>query len=80
MDFPGFFAYLMDFPGFFAYLIDFSWISLIFRRNGGIFPLCWGLVGPKSENVQKVLVFKAFLEGSRESRGIRDRLRLSEPG
>ena len=25
-----------------------------------------GLVGPKSENVEKVLVFKAFLKGSRE--------------
>ena len=25
-----------------------------------------GLVGPKSENVEKVLVFKAFLKGSRK--------------
>ena len=27
-----------------------------------------GLVGPKSENVEKVLVFKAFLKGSRGAR------------
>ena len=27
--------------------------------------ICAGLVGPKSENVEKVLVFKAFLKGSR---------------
>ena len=25
--------------------------------------ICAGLVGPKSENVEKVLVFKAFLKG-----------------
>ena len=28
-----------------------------------------GLVGPKSENVEKVFVFKAFLKGSRGPRG-----------
>ena len=28
--------------------------------------ICAGLVGPKSENLKKVLVFKAFLKGSRE--------------
>ena len=27
--------------------------------------ICAGLVGPKSENVEKVLVFKAFLKGQR---------------
>ena len=27
-----------------------------------------GLVGPKSENIKKVLVFKAFLKGSRGAR------------
>ena len=27
-----------------------------------------GLAGPKSENVEKVLVFKAFLKGSKEPR------------
>ena len=38
-----------------------------------------GLVGPKSENVEKVLVFKAFLKGSKEPRVIQDRLQGSEP-
>ena len=28
--------------------------------------ICAGLLGPKSENVEKVLVFKAFLKGSKE--------------
>ena len=28
--------------------------------------ICGGLEGPKSENVEKVLVFKAFLKGSKE--------------
>ena len=32
--------------------------------------ICAGLVGPKSENVEKVLVFKAFLKGSRRA-GVR---------
>ena len=31
--------------------------------------ICAGLVGPKSENVEKVLVFKAFLKGSRRAGG-----------
>ena len=30
--------------------------------------ICAGLMGPKSENVEKVLVFKAFFEGLREPR------------
>ena len=38
-----------------------------------------GLVGPKSENVEKALVFKAFLKGSKEPRVIQDRLQASEP-
>ena len=29
--------------------------------------ICAGLVGPKSENVEKVLVFKSFLKGSRRA-------------
>ena len=29
---------------------------------------CAGLVGPKSENIKKVLVFKAFVKGSRVPR------------
>ena len=28
--------------------------------------ICAGLVGPKTENLKNVLVFKAFLKGSRE--------------
>ena len=38
-----------------------------------------GLVGPKSENVEKVLVFKAFFEGSRGPRGRQAREQRSEP-
>ena len=30
--------------------------------------ICGSLVGPKSGNVEKVLVFKAFLKGSRQPR------------
>ena len=30
--------------------------------------ICAGLLGPKSGNVEKVLVFKAFLKGSRKPR------------
>ena len=29
--------------------------------------ICTGLVGPKIENLKKVLVFNAFLKGSREA-------------
>ena len=35
--------------------------------------ICAGLVGPKSGNVEKVLVFKAFFEGSKGPRGRQDR-------
>ena len=31
--------------------------------------ICGGLVGPKSGNVEKVLVFIAFFEGSKEQKG-----------
>ena len=41
--------------------------------------ICGGLVGPKSGNVEKVLVFKAFFEGSREPRVIQDCEKHSEP-
>ena len=30
--------------------------------------ICGGLVGPKSGNVEKVLVFNAFFEGSKEQK------------
>ena len=38
-----------------------------------------GLVGPKSENVEKALVFKAFFEGQRSHATARESLPLSEP-
>ena len=38
-----------------------------------------GLVGPKSGNVENVLVFNAFFEGSKKRRGIQDCEQLSEP-
>ena len=41
--------------------------------------ICAGLVGPKSENVEKVLVFKAFLEGQRCDGDPGAGLRQSEP-
>ena len=39
-----------------------------------------GLVGPKSGNVEKVFVFKAFLKGSRRARGRQENEQRSEPG
>ena len=36
-------------------------------------------MGPKSENLEKVVVFKAFLKGSRGPRGHQDGFRPSEP-
>ena len=38
-----------------------------------------GLVGPKSENVEKVLVFNAFLKGSRGALGPQPGEQVSEP-
>ena len=32
-------------------------------ETASVMGICAGLVGPKSENVEKVLVFKAFLNG-----------------
>ena len=40
---------------------------------------CAGLVGPKSENVEKVLVFKAILKGQSGHEDSREELRPSEP-
>ena len=39
-----------------------------------------GLVGPKSENVKKVWVFKSCLKESRRARVIQKNERASEPG
>ena len=38
-----------------------------------------GLVGPKSGNVEKVLVFESFLKGSRRARVIQENEHHSEP-
>ena len=38
-----------------------------------------GLVGPKRENVEKVLVFKAFLKGQGSHGDARESLQPSEP-
>ena len=38
-----------------------------------------GLVGPKSGNVEKVLVFKTFLKGPRGARGRQENKERSEP-
>ena len=39
-----------------------------------------GMVGPKSRNVEKVLVLKALLKGSRGARRRQPNERLSGPG
>ena len=41
--------------------------------------ICSGLVGPKSGNVEKVLVFKGFFEGSRTARRRQENEQPSEP-
>ena len=58
------------------YLSNFDVEKLEMASMMGI---CAGLVGPKSENLKKVLVFKAFLKGSKEPRLISNRLQVSEP-
>ena len=39
-----------------------------------------GLVGPKSGNVEKVFVFKAFLKGSRKPRGPQGKFAVERAG
>ena len=41
-----------------------------FMCDACVMHTCTGLVGPKRGNVKKVLVFKPFLKGSKEPRGI----------
>ena len=41
--------------------------------------ICAGLVGPKSENIEKVTVFNAFLKGSRGARRRQENGKTSEP-
>ena len=38
-----------------------------------------GLMGPKSENVEKVWVFEVFFKGSREAGGRQELEKVSEP-
>ena len=45
----------------------------------GMMCICSGLAGPKSENVEKPLVFKGFLEGQRGHEEYRERPQPSEP-
>ena len=42
--------------------------------------ICAGLLGPKSGNVEKVFVFKAFLKGHEGHETSKESLRPSEPG
>ena len=42
--------------------------------------ICAGLLGPKSGNVEKVLVFKAFLKGSRKPRGRQGKFAVERAG
>ena len=42
-------------------------------------PMCAGLVGPKSENVEISLVLPLLFEGSKRPRAPQDREQLSEP-
>ena len=41
--------------------------------------ICGGLVGPKSENVDFILVFVCFFEGSRGARRCQPNEKASEP-
>ena len=42
--------------------------------------ICGGLVGPKSENVEKPMVFKGFFDGSGEQKGFQENEQLAENG
>ena len=42
--------------------------------------ICGGLMGPKSENVEKVLVLPLLFEGSRAAKGRQENEKLSSPG
>ena len=45
-----------------------------------VMAICGGLVGPKSENVEKALVLPLLFEGSRAPRGRQSREQRSGPG
>ena len=48
--------------------------------DGSVMGICGGLVGPKSGNVEKVLVFKCFFEGSRVQKGFCEYKEFAEKG
>ena len=50
-----------------------------FMCDACVMHTCTGLVGPKRGKVKKLLVFKAFLKGSKRPRVIWSRLQLSGP-
>ena len=50
-----------------------------FMCDASVMHICTGLVGPKRGNVVKLLVFNAFLKGSRYPRGDSENERASEP-
>ena len=56
-------ALLGSFWGHFGIILGYR------RRMADVMRIGAGLVGPKSGNVEKVLVFKTFLKGSRGPRG-----------
>ena len=60
-----------------SYLSQFDVEKL---EMASVMGICAGLVGPKSENVEKVLVFKAFLKGSRRARAIQENEQPGGPG
>ena len=49
------------------------------REMASVMGICGSLVGPKSGNVEKVLVFKPFLKGQRCDEDPGAGLQLSEP-
>ena len=51
-----------------------------FMCDACVMHTCTGLVGPKRGKVKKLLVFKAFLKGSKRPRVIRSRLRAGCDG
>ena len=50
------------------------------HEMASVMGICAGLVGPKSENVENVSVFIAFLKGSRRARRRQENEQLSNPG
>ena len=49
------------------------------QEMASVMVICANLVGPKSEHVEKVLVFQTCLDGSRSHEGAKENLQVSEP-